>query len=153
MSFSKASKSDERIPIHRLPSRGPDYANFGIRRVLFRLPRGMPLPEKVWSAYGSAEGFTWKKDRTGEVGILSIEPFHDGGSIDEICEPAAYMDDLVVLRSRLLHGDLRAFYLIWLCTAGGDDADPDATEPSVPLGFDGLLEPCGDVLGFLDSIR
>jgi hypothetical protein len=124
------------------------YANFGVRRVLLRLPHGMSLPKKIWSAYVSADGFTWTKDRKGKGGILSIEPFHDAGSIDEIWEPAAYMDDLVELRNRLMQGDLRALYLIWLCIANGDDANPDQTEPPVPLGLDQLLEPCGDVLDF-----
>ena len=34
------------------------YANFGIRRVLLRLPHGLLLPKQDWSAYVSAEGLT-----------------------------------------------------------------------------------------------
>lgn len=124
------------------------YANFGIRHVALRLPGGMPFPKRVWRDYTDAEGFRWQTDRAGKGGILSWAPFHDAGSIDEIWEPEEYIDACAALRQRLICGDLRALYVIWLCTAGGDDADWQATEPPVPLGLDQFTEVAEDILDF-----
>ena len=124
------------------------YANYGIRNASFRMPHGLLLPKVLWSAYIGIQGLTWTKDARGDGGTLSISPYYDGGDLDEIDEPSAYMDDLVQLRQHLIQGDLGALYLLWLCAAGGDEAEPDEVEPPVPIGLDLLYESCGDMLSF-----
>ena len=130
------------------------YANYGTRNVSLHLPNGLPFPEKVWSPYFGIEGVKWTKDSKGKRGILELSPFYDGGELEEIWEPESFMDEVIELRRRLIMGDLRALYLIWLCLAGSDYADATEIEPPVPVGLDQFIEPCGAVLEFfgLDSL-
>lgn len=125
------------------------YANYGTRRVTLRLPSGLPFSDELWLEYCDGEdGFAWKEDKTGSAGILDWSPFHDAGSIDENWEPHEYLDDCIALRDRLIQGDLRGLYLIWLCTASSDYGDWEATEPPVPYGLAEFADICGDLLGF-----
>ena len=57
------------------------YANFGIRRIAFRLPAGFPFPKRVWSQYIGVGELKWIKDRKGKGGIVSLDPFHEGGEL------------------------------------------------------------------------
>jgi len=124
------------------------YANFGTRTVGFRLPAGPPIPEPLWLEYTSLRGLTWKKDLKGEGGILKLNPYHEAGGIDEIQCPEAYIEDVITIRNRLITGDLRVLYLLWLCAALDDDFRPDKLiEPPVPTG---LGEYCGSCDGFVE---
>jgi len=112
------------------------YANFGVRKIALRLPAGLPFPKAVWSQFVGTTRLRWKKDSKGQGGILTVEPFHDAGEIEEIWSPEDYMEDVVEIRNRLVAGDLRALYLLWLCAALDDEFDPvDRTEPPVPGGL------------------
>ena len=125
------------------------YANYGTRRVALRLPAGMPFKESIWRQYCDNEApLQWKKDKRGRGGIIDWEPFHDGGSIDQEWNPHEYMDDCIALRDRLIQGDLRALYLIWLCTVSSEYGDWEAIEPPVPHGLSEFAEICGDLLAF-----
>lgn len=125
------------------------YANYGTRRVALRLAQGLPFADEVWLDYCDGEdGFEWKEDKTGPGGILDWSPFHDGDSIDQLWAPHEYLEDCVALRDRLIQGDLRALYLIWLCTASGDYSNWEATEPPVPFGLAEFADLCGGLLGF-----
>jgi len=45
----------------------------------------------------------------------------------EVWDPGDYMEDLIEIRSRLIKGDLRALYALWLCAAMDDqEFDPHA---------------------------
>lgn len=139
--------------VHGLLRRGFDvhlhYANFGIRTVAFRLSAGLPLPKSVWKAYIDSGELEWIPDQKGPGGILSLSPFHEATTIDEISDPHEYMDDLVVVRERLLSGDLRAFYALWLCAAFDDQVDRRAVvEPPVPGGLANSLDLFGPLLEF-----
>jgi hypothetical protein len=112
------------------------YANFGIRRIAFRLPAGLPFPKRVWSQYIGVGELKWIKDRKGKGGIVSLDPFHEASELDEIWEPGAYMEDVVQIRDLLAAGDLRILYLLWLCVAVDDQSvSPDIVEPPVPAGL------------------
>lgn len=125
------------------------YANFGIRTIGIRLPAGLPFPKSVWSPYFAAEALTWTKDRKGKGGIVSIRSGHDPGEIDEIWEPGAYVEDVAEMRRRLIEGDLRALYVLWLCAAFDEYSfGPDKTEPPVPGGLAECLDDFGDFLYF-----
>ncbi len=143
---------DFRGDVNKLLHSGYDvyvhYASYGTRNVSLRLPNGLPFPEKIWSKYFDIEGLTWTKDSKGKGGILELSPFSESGELEEIWEPESYMDELIERRRRLIMGDLRALYLIWLCATGSGYADPTEIEPPVPVGLDQFIEPCGDVLEF-----
>jgi hypothetical protein len=125
------------------------YANFGIRTTAFRLPAGLPFPKPLWSQYIGIGELTWKKDRKGHAGILSLSPYREAGEIEQIWDPAEYMDDMVEMRGRLIAGDLRALYALWLCAARDDQsADPDVVEPPVPGGLSQCVEVFGPFMDF-----
>jgi hypothetical protein len=111
-------------------------ANFGVRTIAFRLPAGLPVPKRVWSRYVGVGELKWIKDPKGKGGIVWLDPFREAGELDEIWEPAKYMDDVVQIRNRLAVGDQRVLYLLWLCAASDDESvTPDVVEPPVPGGL------------------
>lgn len=120
------------------------YANYGVRSVAFRLPAGLPFPQPLCSQYIGTGELTWEKDRKGKACIVSLSPFHESGEIDEIWDPGDYMDEMVDVRNRLVAGDLRALYVLWLCAAMDDQSvSLNVVEPPVPGG----LSQCAEALG------
>ena len=125
------------------------YANFGVRKIALRLPAGLPFPKRVWSKYIGIGELAWTKDAKGKGGILSLNPFHDAGGIEELWDPGDYMDDVVAIRGHLAKGDLRSLYILWLCAAMDDQSvSPDVVEPPVPGGLAECVESCGALLEF-----
>ena len=124
------------------------YANFGLRRIAIRLPDGLPFPKAVWSKYTAAGETAWKKDSKGRGGILTLNPCLDAGDLEEIWSPGEYLEEVVEIRNRLITGDARMLYLLWLCAANDEYVSPDTIEPPVPGGLDECLEPCGALLDF-----
>src|SRR6516162_8426935 len=41
------------------------YANFGIRKLMFRLPTGLPCDRKLFDAFCPEYGLKWKADKQG----------------------------------------------------------------------------------------
>lgn len=131
------------------------YANFGVRKIAIRLPAGLPFSKTVWSNYIGVGELSWKQDAKGQGGILSLNPFHEPGELEEIWSPGEYLDNVVEIRSRLLVGDVRALYVLWLCAAlDSQSVSPGIIEPPVPGGLAEFEEPCGPLLEFfgLDPI-
>jgi hypothetical protein len=125
------------------------YANFGVRTIAFRLPAGLPFAKPVWSNYIEIGELTWMKDRKGAGGILSLSPFHESRELDELWNPGDYIDDVVEVRNRLVAGDLRALYLLWLSAAFDEQSvSPEVVEPPVPSGLADCIESCGSLLEF-----
>ena len=93
-------------------------------------------------------GLTWKKDPKGSGGILTLDPFHEPGDVEDIWSPGEYLDDVVEIRNRLLAGDTRLLYLLWLCAAGDQYVPPDVIEPPVPGGLAECMESCGPLMHF-----
>jgi len=110
------------------------YANFGVRRLMFRLP-ALPWPKDVFDAYAMIEGVDWAPDRRDEAGTLCFDPEADAGiyaeGFWELEEMAAALPGV---RRRLIAGDLRPLYLLWLACEG----DEAAVEPPVPAGLGAL---------------
>lgn len=124
------------------------YANFGIRTVALRLPAGLPFAEDVWSKYNGGEALSWTPDRHGQGGILTLDPYHDAGGLDELWELEPSMRAMVELRSRLMVGDQRVLYLFWLAAAIDEREDfVNVKEPPVPGG---LAEIAGTSQAFLE---
>lgn len=125
------------------------YTNYGDREIKFHLPHGMPFAKSVWSKYVDGEHLNWKSDARGSGGILSLCPFHESGDLDEVWETQKYLDTAISLRARLMSGDLRALYLLWLCAAGDDNNDPEEMiEPPVSHGIAELSGIEGELLAF-----
>jgi len=113
-------------------------ANFGIRKLMFRLPAGLPCDRKQFKAFCPENGLEWEVDKRGPGGILEINPKGDAGSFDEeLFDVDSMLHKLAPLRGMLIEGDLRPLYLAWLACRD----DEEAMEPPVPAGLDSLSSP------------
>jgi hypothetical protein len=112
------------------------YANFGIRKLMIRLPNGLPDAGAA-EPYFDVESFYFLKDKQGRGGILCVEPFFDPGDLDDIWEPGALFDHLLPLRAEILDGDLRPLYLAHLAVTCDNNHDPDEEQDApVPAGLE-----------------
>ncbi len=111
------------------------YANFGIRRLMFRLPAELPCDRKTFEAFQAEAGIDWYANKKGKGGILDISPEGDADAYSEdLYDVGTMLDDIAPARALLIAGDLRPLYLAWLACEG----DRDASEPPVPAGLDKL---------------
>lgn len=116
------------------------YANFGICKLLIRLPHGLPDPEAA-KPYLADDEPRFIKDKRGTGGILAIEPFHESGDLEQLWEVDSMLDRLVALRAEILDGDLRPLYLAHLAVACDNDHEREKTvEAPVPAGLASLTE-------------
>jgi hypothetical protein len=117
------------------------YANFGIRHLMIRLPHGLPDPEAAKPYFGE-DALVFIKDKKGQGGILSIDPYHEPGDLDELWEDFDdLLDRVVPARGEILDGDLRPLYLAHLAVACDSYHDPEeTTEAPVPAGLDKLTK-------------
>lgn len=131
------------------------YANFGIRKLLIRLPHGLP-DAKAAKPYLGKDSLRFVKDKQGPGGILAVEPFHESGDLDELWEIGALVDRLVPLRAEILDGDLRPLYLAHLAVACDEEHDPEETlEAPVPAGLKVLSDAqraLGEIYGMGDAL-
>jgi hypothetical protein len=117
------------------------YANFGIRKLLIRLPCNLPAAPGA-KPYFASDGLQFLKDERGPGGILSIDPFHEPGEQDELWNVEEFLDRLVPLRGEILEGDLRPLYLAHLAIRCDGEHDPEeTTEGLVPAGLGKLTAP------------
>jgi hypothetical protein len=137
-------------------------ANWGTRRLMFRIPRRF-IDVEAASAYcdGQALSLTTKE---GHV-VLDLTSHDEMG--DGWVDGSEWMPDLIPLRADLMRGDFRALYLGWLASAlslgwdAGDDwagearggeAAPEGgerLEPPVPPGLAKLSGPLRSLADFL----
>jgi hypothetical protein len=116
------------------------YANFGTRRLMIRLPAGVPDAEAAKPYFGE-EALVFIKDKQGQGGILSIDPFHEPDDLEELWEFDDLLDRLIPVRAEILDGDLRPLYLAHLAMACDGNHDPEETrEAPVPAGLAELSE-------------
>jgi hypothetical protein len=112
------------------------YANFGIRKLMFRLPRGLPLPAKQCQPFLKTDGLRWHKDGKGPGGVLEISPCLEPGELEDLWNLDEWLDRLAPLRQALADGDPRPLYAAWLCAAigSGEEAE-ELTMPPLPVGL------------------
>jgi hypothetical protein len=121
------------------------YANFGIRRLMMRLPAGLPCDRRTFNAFRVPYSLEWHADRKGRGGILEIEPQGDSDMYSEGWYDAdGLLPDIAPVRNLLIGGDLRPLYLAWLACRGEDEAG----EPPVPAGL-GKLPPALEAMAEL----
>src|SRR5260370_25869356 len=82
------------------------YANFGIRKLLIRLPHGLP-DVKAAKPCLCADSVQFCPDKGGQGGTLSIEPYHEPGDLEDLWEFDNLLHRLVPLRAEILDGDCR----------------------------------------------
>jgi hypothetical protein len=112
------------------------YTNYGDREIRMRLPQGLPVSREQWSQFIDGERLVWKPDKKGTAGILSLHPFHEPGDLDEVWEFDVYLDAAAGLRDRLIAGDTRPLYVMWLCASSDDYIDPaEMLSADVPAGL------------------
>jgi len=107
------------------------FANWGSRRLMFRLPRPMVDLEDLRACVpGGPVTLTVTEhhvvlDLWSETEEPEEEWFEDG----------QLLASLTPLRAELLRGDRRVAYLAWLLAAQAGELDPDTPEPPVPHGL------------------
>lgn len=127
------------------------YSNYGCREIRMRLPNGLPFAKSVWSEYISAGGLKWSADKRGKAGILKLAPFLEE-AYDSVWEFDDYLEAIVSLREMLISGDLRALYVLWLCSAvSSSDEGYESIEPLVPHGLADLPDKAADLLAFFEA--
>lgn len=125
------------------------FTSYGSHELKLRLPRGMPFPKGIWSNYVDGERLLWKSDAKGSGGILTLHPYQDASDFIGVWDAQKYLEAAVYVRERLISGDLRALYLLWLAAAGDDYNNPEeAIEPPVPHGIAELATRGGGILTF-----
>jgi hypothetical protein len=111
------------------------YANFGIRKLLIRLPQGLPNP-KAAKPYFSEDTLKFLPDKQGPGGSLCIEPFHESDDLGYLQGLDDLIDRLVPLRGEILDGDLRPLYLAHLVMSADGEHDPEESkEGPIPAGL------------------
>jgi hypothetical protein len=111
------------------------YANFGIRRLMIRLPHGLPDPQAA-EPYLGDDALYILSDKRGPGGILCIDPFHEPGDLDDLWDIDPLLDRLLSVRAEILAGDLRPLYLAHLAVGCDGNHDPEEEkEGPVPAGL------------------
>jgi hypothetical protein len=107
------------------------YANWGTRRLMFRLPRQLV---EVEGAAAYCPGHSASLRATDDFVVLEFtsdtEPEDEVGEDEEEA-----LASLIPVRAELLAGDLRPLYLGWLLAAQMGDVDDEEEEPPVPPGL------------------
>ncbi len=118
-------------------------ANWGTRRLMIRLPRGL-LDLGVAERYCTGDAASaWAAD--GHV-ILSLSSEDE----DEYWEEGeGRLASIALVRSELAAGDLRLLYLEWLLSVQAEEVGDEEAEPPVPPGLRALSAPLRAVADFL----
>jgi hypothetical protein len=110
------------------------FANWGSRRLMFRLPRpAVDLDDLRACMPGGPVTLTVTEHHV----VLDLwseteEPEEE----EEWFEDGQLLASLTPLRAELLRGDRRVAYLAWLLAVQAGELDPDTPEPRVPHGLD-----------------
>ncbi|RSM42463.1 hypothetical protein DMA12_21330 [Amycolatopsis balhimycina DSM 5908] len=131
-------KGDPRRLMERYYDAHLYVANWGTRRVMFRLPCDLLDPDVVEDYTLGDEASAWV---TGEFIVLAFTSEDDGGEFDYDAENL--LSAIVGVRTELAAGDLRPLYLAWLAAYGAWERDEDVfdreadddLEPPVPPGL------------------
>lgn len=116
------------------------YANFGTRRLMIRLPGGLPDMAAA-KPYFVDRALWFIKDKRGRGGILEVYPDYEPGDLEDLWDLGELTDRLIGLREELIQGDLRPLYLAHLAVCSDINHDPEeSTEGPVPAGLSKLTD-------------
>jgi len=120
-------------------------ANWGTRRLMFRLPRGV-LDAETAARYCHTD--TASIIETGSHLIVSL--YLDRDPDDYWDEPGGQLAAMVQARSELAAGDLRLLYLAWLLALQSGEMDDEDTQPPVPAGLGNLSASLQAIVDFFE---
>jgi hypothetical protein len=121
------------------------FANWGTRRLMFRLPvTAVDLDDLRAYAPGGPATLT----TTGEHAVLDLWSEVDEPE-DDWFEAGHLAASLTPLRSELLRGDRRVAYLAWLLAVQDGEVDEATQEPPVPRGLATGSAPLATLADFL----
>ena len=117
-------------------------ANWGTRRLMFRLPSSLIDINQVESFCVSEEIACWlSKDKQYTILDLNFENEDENG---EWIEGEGLLNELIDLREELINGNFRLLYLAWLKASERalemGYADEETFEPTVPIGLKNLSD-------------
>ena len=120
-------------------------ANWGTRRLMFRVPRiALDTEYAEQYCYTNAASLIETDDHL----IVSL---HADREPDDYWDQApGELGDMVAARSELLAGDHRLLYLAWLMGIQWDHVDDEDTEPPVPAGLKDLSGALQAIVDFLE---
>jgi hypothetical protein len=121
------------------------FANWGTRRLMFRLPVAA-VDLDALRAY--APGGPVTLTTTGEHAVLDLWSEVEEPE-DDWFEAGHLAASLTPLRAELLRGDRRVAYLAWLLAVQDGEVDAAALEPPVPGGLAGGSAPLAALADFL----
>jgi hypothetical protein len=117
-------------------------ANWGTRRVMFRLPCDLLDPDVVEDYCVGDQLRAWATDD--EYIVVDVTSEDDAGEFDFDDDAATLLSAIIGVRAELAAGDLRPLYLAWLAAYGTGEPDQDVfgrdadLEPPVPPGLGAL---------------
>jgi hypothetical protein len=138
-------KADPRTMVEQYFDAFLYLANWGTRRLMFRLPHGVLDPETA-RQYCNTD--TASLTETDSHLILGLYADREPDGYWE--QPGGQLAAMVQARSELAAGDLRLLYLAWLLAVQSDEVDEDDTEPPVPAGLGALSASLQAVADFLE---
>jgi len=121
------------------------FANWGTRRLMFRLP---VTAVDLDALHSYAPGGPVTLTTTGEHAALDLWSEVEEPE-DDWLEAGHLAASLTPLRSELLRGDRRVAYLAWLLAVQDGEVDGAASEPPVPRGLAGGSAPLTALAEFL----
>jgi len=119
-------------------------ANWGSRRLMFRVPKDLLDPETV-AMYCNEESLICRTKGDHLIVSFFAEEVEDGWVDGE-----GWLPSMVSLRSDLIHGDLRCLYVGWLRAVQEEELDVDEIEPPLPPGLGQLNAQLENLVEFLD---
>lgn len=124
------------------------YANWGSRRVMFKIPAATVDPGVLREYF---PGNTATVTVAGEFVIVDICCDVDGAD-DDFDSDSGLGAALTPVRSQLLRGDLRVAYVAWLLAVQRGEIPADTIEPPVPSGL-GTLTGSKPTAAFVRFLR
>jgi antitoxin component of MazEF toxin-antitoxin module len=118
-------------------------ANWGTRQLMLRLPSRL-CDLKAMRPYVCGDAVTvTQKDQNIILQFLSADEPEDWEAGE------GWMASLMPLRTELMQGDLRCFYLSWLLAAQAGELADEEEEPAVPSGLRSLSAALQSFAGFM----
>lgn len=121
-------------------------ANWGTRRLMMRLPKRYVDRSRLDAFLLDVDWVkVWAR---GDVLFIDMERDEVEPDYDQWDDGAGWLAALAPLRSDVLSGDMRLFYLLWLTAAEDDLLAEDAAEPLPGIGpLTGPLEAFAEFFG------
>jgi hypothetical protein len=122
------------------------FANWGSRRLMFRLPKPAVNLEDLRACVAGGPATLTVTERHVVLDLWSETEEPE----EEWFEDGQLLASLTPLRAELLRGDRRAAYVAWLLAVQAGELDPDDSfEPRVPHGLDAPSASLAALTGFL----